>query len=501
MKQGDVKCFLLKIRGIRVKTEPTTAPPNDQNRQNLLEKVRTFWITGVLEKSLHGASLIAPGLEERQDVLANSWHQELQQPNQAAQSLPAGTHITQVYDKAGGKLLILGEPGSGKTTLLLELCRDLLDRAEKENHHPMPVVFYLSPWAVRRQVLADWLVEELHTKYQVPRKQGKVWVANDQIVPLLDGLDEVAQEHRAACIGTINDYQRAHELVPTVVCSRQDEYLTQQMNAQLHSAIIVEPLNPQQIDAYLTGGEERIDALRVALKNDEALQNLATLPLMLSMLTLAYQMGTIEDLSGSPSSETQRQQVFKTYVQQVLSSQSTDTRYTVDQTIRWLSWLAKQLVKQGQTEFYREQIQPGWLPKKRAIWVYRVGVVLIGGLIGGLIVALGAALSGGLGATIGGALAGGLGGGIGGGLFGGGLFGGGPFGGRFAYLQHFILRWLFWSGGCLPWNYVRFLDYATERFLLRKIGSSYIFIHGLLMEYFAALDGVARDVQHAPQPP
>src|SRR5258708_27922951 len=46
--------------------------------------------------------------------------------------------------------LILGEPGSGKTTLLLQLARELLDRAEQDETHRMPVVFNLSSWADRK---------------------------------------------------------------------------------------------------------------------------------------------------------------------------------------------------------------------------------------------------------------------------------------------------------------------------------------------------------------
>jgi predicted NACHT family NTPase len=42
----------------------------------------------------------------------------------------------QVYDEAGGELLILGEPGAGKTTLLLQLARELLSRAEQDESLP-----------------------------------------------------------------------------------------------------------------------------------------------------------------------------------------------------------------------------------------------------------------------------------------------------------------------------------------------------------------------------
>jgi len=56
-----------------------------------------------------------------------------------------------------------------------------------------------------------------------------------------------------------------------------------------------------------------------------------------------------------------------------------------------------------------------------------------------------------------------------------------------AYVQHIVLRFLLWCARSVPFHYSRFLDYATERILLRKVGGGYIFIHGLLLEYFASL--------------
>jgi hypothetical protein len=45
---------------------------------------------------------------------------------------------------------------------------------------------------------------------------------------------------------------------------------------------------------------------------------------------------------------------------------------------------------------------------------------------------------------------------------------------------------MLWRSGNTPINYARFLDYAAERVLLRKVGGGYVFIHRLLLEYFAA---------------
>ena len=154
-------------------------------------------------------------------------------------------------DHSNGELLILGEPGCGKTTLLLELARDLLDRARTESSHPMPVVFNLSSWAEKRQSLADWLIEELNLKYQVPRKLGKVWVESDLVLPLLDGLDEVTQAAREACVEAINRYRQKHGSVPTVVCSRSADYQAQTAHLHLHCAVVVQPPTEQQISEYL----------------------------------------------------------------------------------------------------------------------------------------------------------------------------------------------------------------------------------------------------------
>jgi len=60
--------------------------------------------------------------------------------------------------------------------------------------------------------------------------------------------------------------------------------------------------------------------------------------------------------------------------------------------------------------------------------------------------------------------------------------------GGIACIKHVLLRFFLWRAGVLPWNYVRFLDYAAERILLRKVGGGYIFVHRLLLEYFASLE-------------
>jgi hypothetical protein len=60
------------------------------------------------------------------------------------------------------------------------------------------------------------------------------------------------------------------------------------------------------------------------------------------------------------------------------------------------------------------------------------------------------------------------------------------FGGLFV-IRHSVLRLALWLRGSAPLNYVPFLDYAVERLFSRKVGGGYIFLHRMLLEYFAAL--------------
>jgi hypothetical protein len=54
-------------------------------------------------------------------------------------------------------------------------------------------------------------------------------------------------------------------------------------------------------------------------------------------------------------------------------------------------------------------------------------------------------------------------------------------------IPSFMLRYFLWLDKSIPWNYIRFLDYCTERLLLQRVGGRYRFIHRLLQEHFAAM--------------
>jgi hypothetical protein len=54
-------------------------------------------------------------------------------------------------------------------------------------------------------------------------------------------------------------------------------------------------------------------------------------------------------------------------------------------------------------------------------------------------------------------------------------------------LKHFVLRLVLWWHGYIPWNYAAFLDYASDRLLLQRVGGGYRFLHEYLRNYFAKM--------------
>jgi serine/threonine protein kinase len=355
-----------------------------RNRQRMIQKVRTFWVTGVLEQSLGRASFITPELRKKQDAVANPWFSISSQSSD--QEFAPDTPITQIYDQADGELLILGEAGSGKTTLLLELARHLLDRAEQDETLPIPAVFTLSSWSEKRLPLDQWLIEELNNKYQVPRVLGEQWVRSEMLLPLLDGLDEVNASVRSECVVAINTYRTEHGLSPLVVCSRLTEYLLYPPRVLLHSAIVVQPLTSQQIEQYLRSTGENYDALYQILRNDRTLQQLMTTPLMLNTIASAYLDRPPEDLLKMHRPEERYQKIFSTYVEQRLRRYQATASSLPQQLISWLAYLAMQMQRHNQTVFYLELMQPDWIENIQWKRFYRwFAVLLPGAFIGALV--------------------------------------------------------------------------------------------------------------------
>jgi NACHT domain len=68
-----------------------------------------------------------------------------------------------------------------------------------------------------------------------------------------------------------------------------------------------------------------------------------------------------------------------------------------------------------------------------------------------------------------------------------GLFYGGN-----ATIRHFVLRLFIYRKRYAPWDYARFLDYASEKLFLQKAGGIYTFVHPMLRDHFAEMSQEQR---------
>ncbi len=335
-----------------------------QNRAVMLGRVRSVWLAGVLEESLHGGEIIDLGFAYRPAALGNSGLPSWQQASEYDYLLPLGTKIEDVFAAAERVLLVLGEPGAGKTTMLLQLVTHLLAAAETDETCPIPAVFALSAYRDDRP-LAEWLVDQLANNYELPRRLAAQWIDAGRFVPLLDGLDEVDPALRPTCAEVINAFRRQHPGVWLLVTARSRDYQALATRLHMDKAIVLQPLTSEQIDTYLSRRGPRLAGLRESLAADQTLRELAQTPLMLSIMTLAYRRmpepvssGDGGEMGGRLLTSTQ---LFDVYAERMARYRSKDMRFAPSDTITWLTWLAKQLTREGKPTFFLEDMQPSWL--------------------------------------------------------------------------------------------------------------------------------------------
>ena len=246
-------------------------PRSDRSEQILLDFVNQE-VTRRLKTSLHNQVPILLGKEEDPSRVENPWDVYVKTGTKPASLLPEETRTIDVYDRpdVNGRLLILGEPGSGKTTTLLQLAQELINRADSDPNKPIPVLLNLSSWKDDKQSINDWIVDDLNFKYGVRKDIGQKWIKEEKIIPLLDGLDEVAAARQKSCAQKINDF-----LIPQnwkeniVVCCRIEEYEIIEKILKLNSSIILQPLSKEQIKDYLLKISN--ESVYLAIEKDESL--------------------------------------------------------------------------------------------------------------------------------------------------------------------------------------------------------------------------------------
>ena len=298
--------------------------------------------------------------------------------------LPSNTKITEIYDREDidGRLLILGAPGSGKTTTLLQLAQDLISRAQEDSNQPIPVLLNLSSWKEDKQSIKDWIIDDLKQKYGVRKDIGKKWLEQAVIIPLLDGLDELAPARQSLAVERINQFLQPSSWSSfLVVCSRTEEFERTATKLGLNDSIILQPFNNGQIQNYIlqTEGEQLWDSI----KDDPSFMDLAQTPLFLTIIVISCEKISFYQWQKLESASERLRYLFDAYIERMLSREYKGKQPIPDKTRHWLGWLADQL-EQKQREFLIERMQPTWLPTNAQKVIYNLVFRLILGLISGL---------------------------------------------------------------------------------------------------------------------
>ncbi len=339
----------------------------------------------------------------------------------------------------------------------------------------IPVLLNLSTWKNDHQPIADWLVDQLNLKYGVEHEISKNWLKTNQLLLLLDGLNELTPDRQELCIQAINQLLQSFKgSLHLMICANLKEYKNCHSRFQLKGVIRLRPLNKKQIRDYLI--EVRRRELWENIQDDLNLLDLAKTPLLLNVMVLAYEEILIHSWKRFESEEERLRYLLNAYIRRELNREISQPWYeqgqepSLEQTRAWLAWLAQRMKADLSEELVIDQLPASWLQTPTDVQIYELGRKLIKSLALALVTCVIFGLLSGLmlGIII-------------------GLIAGiiGILIPSIPSIDNLTLRLILAWRGYIPWNYERFLNYATQRLMLQHSDRSYRFIHPLLQEHFA----------------
>ncbi|SNT49537.1 hypothetical protein SAMN05421812_107219 [Asanoa hainanensis] len=282
------------------------------------------------------------------------WHEPVGAPMTAdvAGATLAGTvaDVVGLYRRvATGRLVIVGEPGGGKSGAAVLLLLSL--SASRSGDSLIPVWLPLASWDPAASTVEAWMVGQLITSYGTPPSAAAELVAQGRVLPVLDGLDEIPQIHRAAAVTGLGGLGTA----PLVLTCRTEEYIAAVAAGVLAAAAVVEvvPVGVDVMVAYLTqsgsADTARWDRLIAALRAGPPSPCSQTLssPLMLSLARVVYQAPTSDpsELLDCSTAEQVEDRLLDGLVPAVYGRDADDT--PPDRASRWLSFFADRLALIG----------------------------------------------------------------------------------------------------------------------------------------------------------
>lgn len=299
------------------------------------------------------------------------------------------------------RLVILGEPGMGKTTLAVLMLRHLLEHPE--TGEPVPVLMPVSGWNPEAESFRDWMTRRLGEDYPALRSPAfgrtghRVLVAGHQVLPVLDGLDEIPGPARAAVIAALNSaLTESDPLILTCRTTEFEQAVRSPGGEILRAAAVIEPLplRADDIGTYLDdllgpAPQGSWPGLLAGIRagRDTALTDALTTPLALWLLRKVYidphaDPGELTAL-GEPRAVVDH--LLDHLVPAVLSPAATP--WKPDDARRWLGYLARRLSARHSRDIAWWELHED-LPDRRVTFLAGLIQGMAGGVLNGLVCGL-----------------------------------------------------------------------------------------------------------------
>jgi NACHT domain-containing protein len=380
-----------------------------RNRPNALARVERY-LADRFAGSLASRTQLALALDVRPEAVIKPYDLLVQPIDSSVSEVREDADIATAFDDLQDSMLILGAPGAGKTTLLLELARALAAKARLEPDSPIPVVVDLSGWtASTARVEGDdpedspllagfvrWFLAEINDRYQIPVAVGRVWLRQGRLGLLLDGLDEIAAQHRDKLAPVLDELVQHYLIGQLTVTCRILDYERLQQRLKLYGAVRIRPLSRRQVLDYFESGGHELAGARAAIERDDDLWDLVNSPLMLNVMALAYRGRDAAEVAGGALAD-HRRELFDTFISEVLTRQrSVAGQYGARTTMRSLWCLARWTrMGEGDRIALPRRLPPGgWygmsLPEVSELGHMVCLPALLAGFIGGVTLAVAA---------------------------------------------------------------------------------------------------------------
>jgi len=250
--------------------------------------------------------------------------------------------------------------------------------AGQTDNPKIPFILSLSSWKEHHKTLDNWIRGELDRFYNITpaNNYATKWLADDRLILLLDGLDEVPPSEQNSCLTALNQFRADHVNTGIVVACRFKDYVNMPQKLNLGWAVELQPLTDAQFNSFFQRAKPELENIQKKITGNERLKKLAASPMLLNILATVYQDQTeidLDEIRIGPNGELPPELIEK-YIHQMVTQRGKRCNFPPDKTIQWLGVLARRV---KEANFLLEDIQPDWLEKSTHKWAYWTGLATL----------------------------------------------------------------------------------------------------------------------------